>query len=142
MPRFAKGKPRHPNAGRRRGTPNKGTVRARRIASEGDDKLIADSIIRDAKSGDANARALYLRYIRPFRRAETILKPAEYKVPASVEEAREAILMLSAQLANGEIGLEMHDALVSDLRAYLGDKAVEQERMLAKLEADLGKDTG
>jgi hypothetical protein len=26
------------------------------------------------------------------------------------------------------------------LRAYLGDKAAEQERMLAKLEADLGKD--
>lgn len=59
MPKFAQG---HARAGgRRKGTPNKGTERARRLASEGDDKLIADSIIRDAKSGDANARALYLR---------------------------------------------------------------------------------
>jgi hypothetical protein len=130
------------NSGRRKGTPNKNGQHARRLFAEGEDKAIADKIIRDAKAGDANARALYLRYIRPIRRVETVLKPVEYKAPESVEEARAAILMLSAQLAKGEIGLEMHDALVSDLRAYLGDKAVEQERMLAKLEADLSKDAG
>ena len=44
-----------------RARPTRGPERARRLASEGDDKLIADRGYRVANSGDANARALYLR---------------------------------------------------------------------------------
>jgi hypothetical protein len=55
---FAKGKPRPPNAGRRRGTPNRGTERARRLIFEEDDKQIIDRVIMGAKNGEPAARLL------------------------------------------------------------------------------------
>jgi hypothetical protein len=57
MPPFVKGKPRHPNAGRKKGTPNRGTVRARRLISEGADREIIDKIVTDARAGDWQAQA-------------------------------------------------------------------------------------
>jgi hypothetical protein len=38
--------------GRRKGTPNQGTERARRLISEADDKEIVDAIVRDAKANN------------------------------------------------------------------------------------------
>jgi hypothetical protein len=35
--------------GRRKGSPNKGTERARRLISEADDKAIVDRVVREAK---------------------------------------------------------------------------------------------
>jgi hypothetical protein len=139
MPKFAKGQARPANAGRRKGTPNKATAHRRRLleAINADDKAIIDRVIADARSGDHAARQIYFRYMRPLRRPETFLDPADYKTPETPEEARAMIFRLSDRLAKGEISLEMHDALVNDLRAFLGDKAVEQERLLTKLENDL-----
>jgi hypothetical protein len=106
-------------------------------AIDADDRVILDRIIAEAKAGDPNARNLYLRYIRPHQRPETILDPVDYKSPESLAEARETVLKLSQRLAKGEISLEMHDALINDLRAYLGDKAVDQQRQLDQLRQDL-----
>ena len=52
---FAKGKPRAANAGRRKGTPNRGTERARRLISEADDKTIVDKVVKDAKANNPAA---------------------------------------------------------------------------------------
>jgi hypothetical protein len=140
MAQFAKGKPRHPNAGRRKGTPNKGTVRARQLVAERDDKTIIDGVIEGAKLNDPSARTIYFRYVRPSSpRTGTYLKPIEYTTPKTVEEAHATVLELGKRLAKGEISIEAHDALVNGIRVYLASKAAEQQRQLDALEADLAR---
>jgi hypothetical protein len=139
MPKFAKGQARPPNSGRGKGTPNKSTAHRRRLmeAINANDKAIIDKVIQDARNGDHSARHLYFRYLRPMQRPETFLDPAEYKTPTSAEEARAMIFKLSERLTKGDISLEMHDALVDDLCAYLTDKAAEQQRELDRLKESL-----
>ena len=140
---FAKGKPRAANAGRRKGTPNRSTERARRLISEADDKTIVDKVVKDAKANNPAALALYFRFLRPpAPRAKTFIEPIDYMSPKTIEEARRAILELGERLAKGELPIELHDALVNGIKAYLGDRAVEQEKILARLEGSLrGGDT-
>jgi hypothetical protein len=125
--------------GRVKGTPNQVTERRRRLieAIDADDKAIVDRVIAGAKVGEPEAIRTYFRYLRPPPRSEMFLDPTDYMTPETSEEAREAILKLSQRLAEGEISLEMHDALVNDLRAYLGDRAAEQQRKLDELEEAL-----
>jgi hypothetical protein len=52
------------------------------------------------------------------------------------------ILTLGEQLAEGRIAAELHDSLVNGLKAFLGDKAAEQEKRLLELEALLPKRDG
>jgi hypothetical protein len=70
-------------------------------------------------------------------RTETFVGPIGYAAPKTVEEARSAILALGERLAKCEISVEAHDSLISGLRAYLGDKAVEQQRALDRVEDSL-----
>ena len=87
---FAKGKPRAANAGRRKGTPNRGTERARRLISE----AIVDKVVKDAKANNPAALALYFRFLRPpAPRAKTFIEPIDYMSPKTIEEARRAILV-------------------------------------------------
>jgi hypothetical protein len=44
------------------------------------------------------------------------------------------ILVLGERVARSEISVEAHDVLLGNLRAYLGDKAAEQQRTLDDLE--------
>jgi hypothetical protein len=135
VPRFAKGGARPAGSGRRKGSPNKGTERAKRLIAEGDDKVIVDQVVNDAKAGDHAARQVYFRFLRPPPPHETFIGPIEgYKAPETVEEARATILSLGERLARHEISVEAHDALVNGLKAYLGDKAAEQQKKLDELE--------
>ena len=132
---FVRGKPRPPHAGRRKGTPNKGTERERRLIAEDDDKEIVKQVIANAKAGDVEARRVYFRFLRPPpSRPETYIGPIDYEAPKSVEGGRAAILELGERLAKHEISVEAHDALVNGIRAYLGDKAAEQQKKLDELE--------
>jgi hypothetical protein len=139
---FAKGHARQ--GGRVKGTPNKATERQRRLieAVDANDKAIIESLIRDAKAGDASARTIYFRFLRPPQPRGTLVEPIDYSAPKTTEEARAVILTLGERLAKGEIGVEVHDSLIAGLRAYLGDKAAEQQRELDRLKEDLGVDTG
>jgi hypothetical protein len=131
MPKFADG---HAKVGgRRKGTPNKGTERERRLIAEGDDKAIVEKVVNDAKAGDVEARRVYFRHLRPPP-PETFVGPIEYEAPKTIEAARATILELGERLARREISVEAHDALVNGIRAYLGDKAAEQQRKLDELE--------
>jgi hypothetical protein len=132
---FAKGKPRPANSGRRPGSPNKGTERARRLISEADDKAIVDQVVRDAKANNPHAIGVYFRYLRPP--TPRYISPIDYAAPTTIEGARVLILELGERLAKGEIPTELHDSLVNGIRVFLADKAVEQERILARLEAFL-----
>jgi hypothetical protein len=131
MPKFADG---HAKVGgRRKGTPNKGTERERRLIAEGDDTEIVKQVIANAKAGDVEARRVYFRFLRPSR-PETYIGPIDYEAPKSVEEGRAVILELGERLVKREISVEAHDALVNGIRAYLGDKAAEQQKKLDELE--------
>jgi hypothetical protein len=116
---FVKGQPKPPTSGRRRGTPN----RVRRVGRipkvpKSEDERIIDDVIRKARKGDIEATKLYLRFLRT--RSQVFLGPYAFVPPANPEEARAAILALAAQLAAGKISLELHDALIGDLKVYLG----------------------
>jgi hypothetical protein len=138
MAKFAKGGPKPANSGRRKGTPNQGTTRARRLIADGADKKIVDKVVNDAQAGDIDARRLYFRYLRPApSRSETFIGPIDYQAPKTVEDARVRILELGERLARHEISLEAHDSLIGGIKAFLGDRAVEQQRMLDRLENDL-----
>ena len=85
---FAKGKSKPANSGRRKGTPNKGSERARRLVSEAADAAIVKKVIADARSGaDPEARRLYFRYLRPPS-PRTLGAPLDLEPPNSAEEAR------------------------------------------------------
>ena len=80
---------------------------------------------------------LYFRYLRPPPPRGTYVAPIEYRAPKTVIDARQLIIVLGERLANGELPIEAHDALVGGLRAYLGDKAVEQQKTLERLAESL-----
>jgi hypothetical protein len=123
--------------GRQKGTPNKSTTRRRLLleAINADDKQIIDKVIADAKDGDDRARQLYFRFLRPRPRGTFTPPIPNYTKPESIEAARARILELGHRLAKGEISIETHDSLIGGLRAYLSDKAVEQQHLLEEYEA-------
>lgn len=129
---FFKGKPRPTNAGRRKGTPNKATERARRLISAADDKAIIEKVVADAKVGEPEALRIYFRFLRPP--LPRFLGPIDYVAARTPEAARAALLELSERLAQGAIAIELHDALVNDIKVYLADRAVEQEERLVRIE--------
>ncbi len=141
---FQKGQPKPVNGGRRKGTPNKKSVA--RGALEGLPDALAHlaqvmtsnepNITPELKLRAAVALAQYQRP-RPYAGKETFTAAIDYETPKTVEAAREAILALGERLAKGEISVELHDGLINGLRAFLGDKAAEQERKLAELEESL-----
>lgn len=135
MPKFAQGTPRPANSGRRKGSPNKGTERARRLVSESDDKAIVQRVITGAKAGEPEALRVYFRYLRPP--TPRFLNPIDYTPPQSLEEARAAFLGLGQRLMSGEIPLEAYDALVTGIKAYLGDVAAAQQKKIEDLEISL-----
>jgi hypothetical protein len=132
--RFAKGKPRPANAGRRKGVRNKRTIAA---AARPDALAHLTSVMTstdgtitpDLKLRAAIALAQY-QYPKP---APMYVAVDGYEEPKTVEEARALILKLGTRLAKGEISVTAHDALVNGIRTYLGDKAAEQQRILDDL---------
>jgi hypothetical protein len=111
--------------GRVAGTPNKATVAAAKMVKKDDHESIIDGVVRKAKAGDAFYEAMFLRYLRP--KAQTFLGPIlDYVAPTNAEEALRNVAMLGERLARGEISAELHEALLSGLRVYLGITAAEK----------------
>ena len=140
---FARGKPRPANSGRRKGSRNKSTLAAApKIypdALEHLAKVMAstdETITADLKLRAAIALAQY-QHSKPTPLKETYIAVDDYTAPKTVEEARALILALGERLAKGEIPVELHDALVAGIKAYLSDRAAEQQRMLDELKDTL-----
>jgi hypothetical protein len=98
-----------------------------------DDPLITPELKLRAAIG----LAAYQRPKPAPSHTEAFVAVDSYEEPKTVEEARSLILKLGVRLARGEISVMAHDALINGLRAYLGDKAAEQEKILARLETSL-----
>jgi hypothetical protein len=143
MPKFARGKPRPANSGRKKGVRNRSTLA---VESKGyPDALDHLATVMAAHDDPTITPDLRLRaaiglaaYQHPKptpARDETFVGPvAGYRPPKTVDEARAAVLEFGARLAKREISVEAHDALVGGLRVYLGDRAAEQQRQLDRLE--------
>ena len=139
---FTQGMPRPANGGRKRGTRNKRTLAAasRPDALDHIEKVMATNdgtITPDVRLRAATVLAMY-QHSRPApSHTEAFVAVDGYEEPKTVDEARALILKLGARLARGEISVIAHDALINGLKAYLGDKAAEQEKILARLETSL-----
>ena len=137
---FARGKPRPANSGRRKGSRNKSTLagapKTYPDALEHLAKVMTSAdgtITPDLKLRAAVALAQYQHSKPTPARGGTLIDPIPYTAPKTVDEARSLILELGERLAKGGIPVELHDALVAGIRAYLGDKAVEQQKILDEL---------
>jgi hypothetical protein len=142
--RFVKGTPKPVNGGRKKGGRNKRTIAAeaypdalahiRAVMEAKDDPLITP----DLKLRAAIALAQY-QHSKPT--SLKAVEPVDYAPPQTVEESRAALLELGGRLAKGEIPVELHDALVNGIRAWLADHTAEQERRLSALENALRGDS-
>ena len=131
--------------GRRRGIPNRRTIASGEKTYPDALEYLATTM--KAKDGtvtpDLKLRAAIAlaQYQRPKPAAPardgTFIAPIEYTAPKTPDEARVAILDLGARVAKGEIPVELHDALINELKAYLGDRAAEQQKRLDELEEAL-----
>jgi hypothetical protein len=130
---FAKGK--RKTGGRCKGTPNKGTVRARMLITETDDKIISDKVIEAAKNGDTQAWATYYRYIRPPA-AKALGKPIDLEPPKTAQEGRDGIARIASMIAMGTIDGEHGARIVAALEAFLNAKAAELEEVVKRLVAE------
>jgi hypothetical protein len=137
MPKFEKGKPRHPKAGRRKGTPNRGTERAKRLISAGDDNKIIGRTIAEAKAGNIAAQAIYYRFLRPPPpRPKFIAAPVELPQVVTAKEAVAQIAAIVTRVGSGDLDLEGSQALIEGLKAFVAAHSaieLEDEVMKAKL---------
>ena len=140
---FTQGMSKPANSGRKQGARNKRTIAAEAypdalahltaVMTAKDDPLITPELKLRAAIG----LAAYQRPKPAPSHTEAFVAVDSYEEPKTVEEARSLILKLGVRLARGEISVMAHDALINGLRAYLGDKAAEQEKILAQLETSL-----
>jgi hypothetical protein len=133
MAAFAHGKAK--TGGRRKGTPNKGSERARRLISETDDATIVKRIVAQAKVGDPESSRLYFRYLRPPS-PRTTGAPVYLEPPKTAEEARGAIARITSMIARAEIDGEHGSRIIAGLQAFLGAKAAELEAEVEKHRAE------
>lgn len=132
MSKFPRG---HAKAGgRKKGTPNRGSERARKLISEADDKVIVDRVILGAKAGEAEALRTYFRYLRPP--TPRFLNLIALEPPKTAQEARDAIARITSMVAMGEVDGEHGGRVIAGLEAFLGAKAAELEAEVEKHRAE------
>jgi hypothetical protein len=108
--KFAKG---HAKAGGRRpGSPNRNTLRERRLISQTADKAIVDQIVNSARSGDPASQRLYLQFLRPYSRAKLNPTPVDAPKPETAAEA--AVHLGLTCLYQGELTSHLERALADD----------------------------
>jgi hypothetical protein len=134
---FANGHPK--TGGRKKGSRNKRTLDAapRLDALDHIEKVMATddgTISPDVRLRAAIALAMYQHPRLSPSHTEAFVTVDSYTSPKTPDEARQAILTLGERLAQGEVSVQAHDALVGGLKAYLSDKAAEQQRRLDELE--------
>jgi hypothetical protein len=132
---FVKGQPKPANGGRRKGTPNKGSVRARRLVAEGNDKAIVDEIVEGAVRGDRAAQLMYFRFIRPPR-PKLNPTPIALPRPESIEDVRAIVARLVVEVLAGKLDLDAAGAASALLKAMESSiVGVDLKQLLDELKA-------
>ena len=129
--RFAAGN--KASRGKPKGARHRATVMAARLL-DNDAADIIKKLVAAAKNGEPWAiKFVAERLLPPAKLISTFIGPIDYAEPKTPEEARTMILELGGRMARGEISIEEHIALLDNLKAYLGDKAAEQQKILDEL---------
>ena len=115
------------------GERNRATLMAERLLSK-DVTAAMRKIGAAVRAGEPWALKFIGERFVPLTSRQTFIGPIDYTTPTTPEEARAMILVLGERVARNEISVEAHDVLLGNLRAYLGDKAAEQQRTLDELE--------
>ena len=115
------------------GERNRATLMAERLLSK-DAAAAMRKIGAAAKAGEPWALKFVGERFVPLVSRQTFIEPVDYTAPTTPEEARATILVLGERVARGELSIEAHALLLDNLKAYLGDKAAEQERRVSELE--------
>ena len=113
---WARGRSGNP-AGMPRGTERKVTRLVRKLSEQATPEIV-EGIIKDALAGDAQARALFLKYLAPALPRPTPT-PIKLTAPKSGEEALAQIAQLAGGLARGELDLEASRLVIDSLHTYL-----------------------
>jgi hypothetical protein len=140
MPTFAKGKPRHPNAGRKRGTRNKRTTAAEKLDTSGLAHLVKVLASEDPVFTPELKVRVAIALASYQQPKPTPLKPALFplnlKPPQSAQEARDSIAKIASMIAMGTIDGEHGARIVAALEAFLNAKAAELEEVVKRLVAE------
>ncbi len=115
------------------GERNRATLMAEQLLSK-DAAAAMRKIGAAAKAGEPWALKFIGERFVPLTSSQTFIEPVDYTEPTTPEEARAMILVLGERVARGELSIEAHAVLLDSLKAYLGDKATEQERRVSELE--------
>jgi hypothetical protein len=115
------------------GERNRATLMAERLLSK-DVTAAMRKIGAAVRAGEPWALKFIGERFVPLVSRQTFIEPVDYRAPTTPEEARAMILVLGERVARGELSIEAHAVLLDNLKAYLGDRAAEQQRMLDDLE--------
>jgi hypothetical protein len=115
---FVKGQPKPPNGGRKKGTPNKGSIRAKLLVAEADDSAIVKQVVDLAKGGSALHQSIYFRFLRPpAPKPKVNPTPVAVRTPKTVEEVREINGELLAKVLAGKLDLDAAQVAAGLLKA-------------------------
>jgi hypothetical protein len=138
---FIKGQPRPPNGGRRAGTPNRATERARFLISEADDKAIVDRLVEEARAGNIAAMGLYFRYLRaprPSPSPEATFTPTPFELHplTTLQEANVETPRIASAVATGTLDHGTGQFLIASLKVFVETlTGVKTEREIAAADA-------
>jgi hypothetical protein len=143
---FAKGTPRPPNGGRKKGSLNRRTLEAKAKRFDALEHLIKMAQSQEeGVSNEVKLRALIavanFQYSRPTP-VKQIVQPVDVPPPTTALEARDSIARITGMLAKGEIDLDHGNAIIAGLQAYLRAKAAELEAEVDELRILRASETG
>jgi hypothetical protein len=119
-------------AGMPRGTERKVTKIIRQLSERAAPTIVA-GIINDAEAGDANARALYTKYLLPAKPRYSPT-PIKLRAPTSGDEALRQIALVAGALARGQVDMDSAHLVLEALKAYLaGIPTVDLETKFREL---------
>ena len=127
MAAFAKGKPK--TGGRAKGTPNKATEAVRRLVNDNAADIVA-KLIEQAKGGDAQAQATFIRMLPRHR---VVMSSIELQPAKDSDQAKLQIGALVSEAAAGRLDLDSVKVLVDALRICIDGRQSELEALVREL---------
>lgn len=131
MPKFTPGH--RKIGGRAKGKLNKATEAVRNLVSDNAADIVK-LVIEQAKAGDVNAQATFIRMLPKFR---FVSAPIDMPVAQSAAEAQEQIGMLSAMAARGDLDLGSLEILSKTLTMAIDTRLAEIEDLIGERERDV-----
>lgn len=144
--RFAKGEPRNPRAGRKKGSLNWRTLEAKAKRFDALEHIIKMAQSQEeGVTNEVKLRAMIavanFQCSRPTP-IKQIVQPVDIMEPKTALEARNSIAKVAGMLAKGEIDLDHGNAIIAAMQAFLNARAAELEGEVEDLRILRAAETG